>query len=137
MPIEACVLVGMALLTAAMILAHVVSALVEGRFHWALGARDENSQPGKFGGRAERALRNQLEASALYLPLAVALLTSHANTLTTAKGAALFFTARVVYAPLYWLGVPYLRTMVFGAGLFGLAMMAAPAIEAALVGLGY
>jgi uncharacterized MAPEG superfamily protein len=132
MTMEAAVLVGMALLTSAMILVHVISAMFEGRFFWALTARDTENPPGKFGGRAERALRNQIEASAMYVPLAAALLFSHANTVESANGAAIFFIARSVYAPVYWIGIPYLRTLVFGVGLAGLTMMAVPAVQSAL-----
>lgn len=132
MTVEVVVLVGMALLTSAMILVHVISAMVEGRFLWALTSRDTANLAGKFGGRAERALRNQIEASAIYVPLAAALLFSHANTMESANGAALFFIARLAYAPVYWIGIPYLRTLIFGAGLIGLAMMAVPAVRFAV-----
>jgi uncharacterized MAPEG superfamily protein len=124
----------MALLTLVMVFAHVLSAVVEGRLFWALKARDSEMAPGTFGGRAERALRNHIEASAMYVPLAAALLLSDANTLTSGQGAILFFAARVVYAPVYWFGIPYLRTLVFGTGLVGLAMMAVPAVQSALPG---
>ena len=135
MATEASVLVGMAVLTAAMVFVHVISAVTEGRFLWAIGARDGESQPGRFGGRAERALRNQIEATSMYAPIAVALLVSHAASPGTATGAIMFFIARLAYAPIYWLGIPYLRTLVFGIGLAGLAMMVVPAARLAALGL--
>jgi len=135
MPMEARILVGMAVLTGVMILAHVVSAMVEGRFLWALTARDSDNAPKNFGGRAERALRNQIEASAMFIPLAAALLFAHANTEGSARGALIFFSARVIYAPIYWAGIPYVRTLAFGTGLAGLGMMAIPAVASAVHGL--
>jgi uncharacterized MAPEG superfamily protein len=38
-------------------------------------------------------------------------------------GAAGFFWARVVYLPVYLLGITYLRSAVWGVGVAGLAMM--------------
>jgi len=38
-------------------------------------------------------------------------------------GAQLFFWARVVYVPVYWAGIPLLRTGVWAASIAGLVMM--------------
>jgi uncharacterized MAPEG superfamily protein len=34
-----------------------------------------------------------------------------------------FFWARVVYLPVYWAGITYLRSLVWAIGIAGLAMM--------------
>ena len=39
-------------------------------------------------------------------------------------GAALFFWARLVYAPLYWLGIVYLRTAAWFAASIGIGIVA-------------
>ena len=44
---------------------------------------------------------------------------------TTALGAQLFFWGRVFYAPVYWIGVPWLRTGVWAVSLVGLVMILA------------
>ncbi len=41
-----------------------------------------------------------------------------------ATGAWLWLAARIVYIPLYVLGVPYLRSLAFGVSAVGLVMMA-------------
>ena len=40
-----------------------------------------------------------------------------------ASGATLFFWSRVLYVPVYYAGVVYLRTLVWLASIVGLAMM--------------
>lgn len=75
-----------------------------------------------LGGRAQRAAANSIEAVVLFTPLALA---AHLAGLDaeTLLGAQVFFLARVVYLPVYLLGVIYLRSLVWGVGVFGLAMM--------------
>jgi uncharacterized MAPEG superfamily protein len=41
----------------------------------------------------------------------------------TVWGSQLYFWARVLHAPLYWLGVPGLRSLVWLASIVGLAMI--------------
>ena len=41
----------------------------------------------------------------------------------TALGAALFFWGRVAFAPLYWFGVPWLRTLAWFASIAGIIVV--------------
>jgi len=91
---------------------------------WGLGARDEGREGSAFTGRARRTVNNQIEAMAVFAPLVLianALVIS--NTLTV-WGAGLFLGSRILYAPVYLLGIPYLRTLIWGAGFAGSAMIA-------------
>ena len=67
--------------------------------------------------RCDRAHLNAVESLA---PFAVVVLVAHvagaANEMT-AMWAMIFFFARLAHAVVYWLGIPYLRTLVFAAGL--------------------
>ena len=91
---------------------------------WGLGARDQHREGSVFTGRARRTVTNQIEAVAVFAPLVlIAHMLEVSNTLTV-WGAGLFLGARVLYVPLYLLGVPYLRTLVWGAGFAGSAMIA-------------
>jgi len=47
------------------------------------------------------------------------------NTARTALGTELYFWARLVYLPVYIIGIPYLRTLVWGVSIFGLLMVVA------------
>ena len=44
----------------------------------------------------------------------------------SALGAQLYFWARVVYVPAYAVGIPFLRTVVWGAALVGIVMVLLP-----------
>jgi uncharacterized MAPEG superfamily protein len=74
-------------------------------------------------GRAHRAHRNMLESLVLFAALVlVAQVTGKANA-TTALGAQLFFWARLVYAPVYIAGIPWLRTGVWFVSIVGLILI--------------
>ena len=50
----------------------------------------------------------------------LAVVLAKANTPHTALGAALYFWARLAYLPIYIVGIPYLRTLVWLVGFWGL-----------------
>ena len=91
---------------------------------WGVGARDAARDPSVFAGRAERTVRNQIEALAVFAPLVlIAHVLGISNDLTV-WGAGLFLGARVAFVPLYFLGVAWLRTLVWFAGVAGTVMIA-------------
>ncbi len=88
---------------------------------WNMGARDEDTPPlNDIAARLDRARGNFLET----LPLAIIALggvvLADKATALTALAAWLWLGARVIYLPLYWAGIPKLRTLVWGAGLVAL-----------------
>jgi uncharacterized MAPEG superfamily protein len=93
---------------------------------WNAGPRDGDPPPAcPIAGRAERALRNYLETWPAYIALALALAVTGRTGGLGETGALLWFAARVVYLPLYVLGVPYVRSLVWTAGAIGLLLMLA------------
>src|SRR5579871_1481892 len=81
---------------------------------WALGPRDEPGAPvGNLAGRLERALRNFLETFPIFAVavLMAAALSKHGQM--SALGAQLYFWARLVYVPVYAIGIPIIRTLVW------------------------
>ena len=73
--------------------------------------------------RAGRAHRNMLENLPLFAALVlVARVSGHANG-WTALGSATFFWARLIYVPIYVLGVPMVRSVVFMISVIGLGMI--------------
>jgi uncharacterized MAPEG superfamily protein len=109
----------------------VLHIMVEGQtatrergLDWNAGPRDGEARPlGKLAGRAERALRNFQETYPAFIALALALVVSgRAGDLGTI-GAGTWFAARIVYLPLYLLGIPYLRSLCWVVSMLGLAMM--------------
>lgn|SRR5690606_11017458 len=93
---------------------------------WNTGPRDEPAPPpGKLAGRLMRAQANLFETLPLFAAAVImAEVAGRAGELTF-WGAALYFVARVVYVPLYALGVPVLRSLVWLVSLAGLVMVLA------------
>lgn len=76
-----------------------------------------------LAGRAQRAHRNMLESLVLFAALVlVAQVAGKANA-ATALGAQLFFWARLVYAIVYLVGIPWLRTGVWAVAIAGLVVI--------------
>ena len=100
---------------------------------WNLGARDEELPPPKpIVGRMARAQANFFET---YPVMIAAVLIVSAAGLTnerTALGAMLWLGGRVLYLPLYALGVRYLRSLAWAVSLVGILMVLWPALEASL-----
>jgi uncharacterized MAPEG superfamily protein len=91
---------------------------------YGVGARDEPAPAtATIASRTERALRNFLETFAFF---AAAVLVAHA--LGTASpsavlGARVYLWSRVLYLPLYMLGVPWVRTVAWSTSVVGIAMV--------------
>lgn len=88
---------------------------------WNMGARDDDTPPlNDIAGRLDRARGNILET----LPLAIIALggvvVTDKATALTALAAWVWLGARLIYLPLYWTGIPKLRTYVWGASLLAL-----------------
>lgn len=88
---------------------------------WNMGARDEELPPlNAIAARLDRARGNFLET----FPIAIVALlgvvvTGKANEITAIAGWV-WLAARAIYLPLYWAGVPKVRTLVWGVALAAL-----------------
>jgi uncharacterized MAPEG superfamily protein len=87
------------------------------------GPRDADKPLGVIAGRAERTFENFKETYPLFIALTLALAVSGRAGGLADTGAWLWFGARIVYLPLYVGGVPWLRTLSWGAAAAGLVMM--------------
>lgn len=67
--------------------------------------------------RAYRAHMNAIENLVVFAPLAIAVTITNSANEITAMACAVYFWARVVYAPLYYFDVPYLKTTAWMIGL--------------------
>ncbi|HEY0311285.1 MAG TPA: MAPEG family protein [Allosphingosinicella sp.] len=99
---------------------------------WNTGARDEALPPPDkpIVGRLARAQANFFETFPLYAAGALIVVVAHLNNRWTAIGALLWIAGRVVYLPLYALGVPVARTIAFLVSLAGIIMVLRPALMA-------
>jgi len=76
--------------------------------------------------RLNRAIRNLIEAIAIFAPIVIAVQISGLNNETTAMGAQIFVIARIAHAVVYTLGVPWVRTAAWFVGVVGIIMVGSP-----------
>ena len=76
-----------------------------------------------LAGRAQRAHRNMLESLIVFAALVLVAQSTGKTNVATALGAQLFFWSRLVYAPVYVIGIPWLRTAVWGVSFVGMVQI--------------
>jgi len=115
--------VGVLLLVVQLFLQSIPSTLEMGGDYKA-GPRDEaRVLRGVFAGRADRAFRNLLETFPAFAALALALVVTGRNGGLGALGAEVWVVMRILYVPLYFIQIPYLRSMVWFVSVFALVAM--------------
>lgn len=96
---------------------------------WNMGARDETLPPPEpVVGRLARAQANFFETFPLAAAAILIVTISGRSSPWTEIGALLWLGARIVYLPLYWAGIPVVRTAVWAVGLAGIGMVLWPAL---------
>ena len=96
---------------------------------YSVGARDENLQPVGMAGRMHRAQHNFMETFPIF---AVCVFTVHlADTYGAFSywGAILYLGGRILFLPLYALGVPWLRTFSWNIATLGLVLVGAQVFQ--------
>jgi uncharacterized MAPEG superfamily protein len=76
-----------------------------------------------WAGRAQRAHHNMLENLALFAALVLVAAIAQKTNSTTLAGAQVFLWARVAYAVVYLIGIPWLRTALWTVSVVGLIMI--------------
>jgi uncharacterized MAPEG superfamily protein len=93
---------------------------------WNTGNRGAELKPlSALAARANRASHNFLETFPFFAAAVLAVTLAHRNTAHSALGSELYFWARVVYLPLYLIGIPYVRTLVWLVSVWGLLQIVA------------
>jgi len=88
---------------------------------WNAGNRD--GVPAPLTGAAARAGRanlNFLETFPFFAAAVLGVVVANRTSAHTALGAELYFWARCAYLPIYIVGIPYLRTLVWAVSLWGM-----------------
>jgi uncharacterized MAPEG superfamily protein len=119
MPIDASLLSLSILVFIAMVLVQAVFSNLEHPPKTMLGARDSLKDESLFTARAKRANQNMIEALLMHVPLVLLVLLLDRGNDMTALGGWLFVAGRALYAPLYWFGVPVLRTLAWAVAAAG------------------
>ena len=99
---------------------------------WGLGSRDAKKDASALQGRASRTVANHIEGMMVFVPLALVVELMQLSSTLTLWGAGLYVAGRAAFAPLYLLGVPYLRSVAWGVAALGTILVAVPVIAALL-----
>ena len=123
MPIEMKLLVWAVALTLVQSVIAVLGAQLQVGLPALAGSRENLPPIEGWGGRAQRAHRNMLENIVLFACLVLVAQIAGKTDAMTALGAQLFFWARLVYVPIYLMGIPWVRTGVWAVSVVGLVMI--------------
>jgi uncharacterized MAPEG superfamily protein len=88
-----------------------------------IGNRDDFPILKGLPGRAQRAHRNMAENLVLFVALVMVVAIAGRSNAMTLLGSQLFFWARVAYAVIYLLGIPWARTGAWAVSMVGLVLM--------------
>jgi uncharacterized MAPEG superfamily protein len=94
---------------------------------WNVSARDQAlPAPNPVTGRLIRAQANFEETFPIATVALLGVVIAGRTSDSTALGGWIWLSARIVYLPLYWAGVPVIRTLVWTVGTVGVAMVIWP-----------
>ena len=123
MPIELNMLIWSVALCVLQMLISVITAQGQVGLPPLIGNREGFPELKGLAGRASRAYGNMVANLVLFASLALVVVVSgHANAMT-ALGAQLFFWARLGYAIVYLIGIPWARTGLWAISIVGLVLM--------------
>lgn len=124
MPTELMVLGASVVLLVVHVMLQGQTATRERGLEWNAGPRDGAEKPlGPLAGRAARALANYQETYPAFIALALGLAVTGQTGGMGAAGAIVWLVARLVYIPLYLLGIPYVRSLAWTVSMLGLLLM--------------
>jgi uncharacterized MAPEG superfamily protein len=100
------------------------AASLQRGYRWTASPRDEKVEPlVGVAGRLERALRNFLETFPLFVAVVVVAQLTGTHDALTEWGSRLYFWGRLAYVPLYAVGVPLLRSLVWNVATMGIGLV--------------
>ena len=120
---ETTILAAYGLLIMITILMQVLGSMRQLSLGYLMSARDDPREAGRVTARIKRALDNSIVAMALFAPAVLILTVLDRNNDTTLVAAEVFLIARIIYLPVYALGVPAIRTLAWLAGFAATAIL--------------
>lgn len=97
---------------------------------WNMGARDAEQPPlNAVAGRLARAQANYFETFPVMIAAVAIVSLADLESRWTAIGALLWLGARLVYLPVYAMGIAKLRTLIFALSLTGIGLVLLPALS--------
>ncbi|HUO92819.1 MAG TPA: MAPEG family protein [Rhizomicrobium sp.] len=126
MTLELKMLVWSAALALAQMLVALLAAITQVGVLRLVGNRENLPAFEGWADRAQRAHRNMLESLGIFAALVLVAQVAGKTNAMTALGAQLFFWARLAYGPVYIIGIPGLRTALWGISFVGLLQILIP-----------
>ena len=124
MSIEVTILYVATLLGLAQVLLASQLVTMQRGIKWNLSSRDQSAPPlHGAAGRLDRAAKNFLETFPFFAAAILMLQILGRNSNLSELGAEIYLIARVVYVPVYGIGITGLRSAIWLASLVGLAMV--------------
>lgn len=90
---------------------------------YTVGARDEGLVPTGMAGRLYRAQKNFLETFPIFAAAVVVVHLAGVSGDFSQGGAIIYLAARIVYLPLYAMGVPWLRSLAWDIATLGIVLV--------------
>ena len=96
----------------------------------AMGNREKDQPCDGFPARTERAAKNMLENMVLFTALALVASVGGVADPHVELGARIFYWARIVYIPIYMIGIPVARTGIWAISVIGMGLIFAAIVQA-------
>lgn len=125
MTVELQLLVWSTVLALIQMLVALSAAIAQVGFLRLVGNRESLPALEGWAGRAHRAHWNMLESLTIFAALVLVAQVAGKSNAMTALGAQMFFWSRLAYAPIYVIGIPRLRSAVWGVSFAGLVQILA------------
>jgi uncharacterized MAPEG superfamily protein len=117
------ILIAYGLLVMITLLLQVLGAMGQLSMGYIMSARDDNRDTTGMAARIERALNNSIVAMTLFAPAVLIVVVLDKTNATTLLAAQVFMIARIIYLPVYALGVPTVRTLAWLVGFAATAVL--------------
>ena len=99
------------------------AALPQTGLNWNLSPRDEEKKITGVPARLQRAFKNYMETFPFFMAAVLIVQITTLGNNMSATGVHIYFWARVLYVPLYALGIPGVRTLVWVVSMIGVSMV--------------
>jgi len=90
---------------------------------WGLGPRNTSKDHTLIQSRAVRTVQNHIESMLIYVPLALVAHMAGVSGDLVVKGGWLYIIGRAIYPLTYWMGLNYVRTLIWAVSLVGIIMV--------------
>jgi uncharacterized MAPEG superfamily protein len=120
---ETTILAVYGLLVLLTLLLQVLGATRQLSMGYLMSSRDEGRSTTGMTARLERALDNSVVAMALFAPAILILVALDRTSNASLLAANVFLIARIIYLPVYALGIPAIRTLAWLAGFAATAVL--------------